>query len=106
MFPSFARLTHARLPVRCCSQTISGTPYCKSVYRIMVTGNLTTTPETLKDLGLSMMGNALGMNGAYQDVTCAAYEQSLALCKYWSKAKMCSAYPWSDLVPYKCDFEE
>ncbi len=86
-------------------QTISGTAYCKFVYRIWVTGPLTTPTETFKDLGLSMMGNALGMNSAFQDVTCAAYEQSLALCKYWGKAKMCSAYPWSDLVPYKCDFE-
>jgi len=71
----------------------------------MVTGPLTTTLDQLTDLAASMMGNALGLNSAYDYVTCAAYEQRLPFCTYWSKAKMCTAYPWSELVPYTCDFE-
>ena len=68
-------------------------------------GPLTTSLDQLTDLGISMMGNALGLNSAYNDITCAAYEQMLPFCTYWSKAKMCDAYPFSELQPYKCDFE-
>jgi hypothetical protein len=69
----------------------------------MITGPLVYTPEQLLDLGISMMGNAFGMvsNGA----VCDAYAQGYAFCKYWSKAQMCFTYPWSQLTPYKCDWE-
>jgi hypothetical protein len=84
-------------------QTVSGTATCKYIYRVMVTGPLVYTPEQLLDLGISMMGNAFGMvsNG----FLCDAYAQAAPFCSYWSKAQMCTTYPWSQLTPYKCDWE-
>lgn len=88
-------------------QTISGTAYCKFSYRLVVTGPLSVPPSTLSELGTSMMANAFGLNAFYDDVTCAAnnFDAKLPFCTYWAKAKMCYAYPFSQLDPYNCSFE-
>jgi hypothetical protein len=60
------------------------------------------------DLGVGMIGNALGSvpnSGPDAHVTCKAYNNALALCSSWAQALMCSAYPWSDVLGYKCAFE-
>jgi hypothetical protein len=82
-----------------------GTLYCKHLYRVVVTGPLSVPPATLADVGTAIMANALGLNPLYGDVTCTAYNNMLAFCSYWGQAKMCYAYPYSQLEPYLCSFE-
>lgn len=92
-------------PLQKLSGSVNSTEACKYIYRVAVTGPLSYSLEQLLDLGVSMLGNALGSNSNNNDVTCDSYQQTLAFCAYWPKAKMCYTYPWSDQVQYKCQFE-